>query len=150
MTVHDFIVIYNETFKYIEEKYGADEVKDLWAAISREWCGHLRELAASKGLEGMYEYWGGNEGTLGREKAEYEVSLRDGILYGKMYVCPSVEELRQRGREIYHGRYSYCDHCLDLYGPIASEYGFDMSMDIDYDENGRCQGSCRWIIKPKH
>ena len=42
MTVHDFIVIYNETFKYIDEKFGVDAVKELWATISLQWCTHLR------------------------------------------------------------------------------------------------------------
>jgi len=145
MTVHDFIVIYNETFKYIDGKYGTEAVRDLWSAISRRWCGHLRELVKTKGLEGMLEYWGGSDGTLGREKAEYEITLDNGAFKGTMHRCPSVGELKERGREIYHGGMTYCDHCPDLYSPIGREYGFNMSWDIDYDESGRCMGSCRWM-----
>ena len=143
--MHDFIVIYNETFKYIDKKFGADAVKDLWATISLQWCTHLRELVETKGLEGMLEYWGGTDGTLGREKAQYNASLDNGIFKGTMFRCPSVGELHVRGREVYHGGLTYCDHCRFLYAPIARECGFEMSWNIDFDESGKCTGSCSWI-----
>lgn len=143
MTVQEFIVIYNETFKYIEQKYGAEAVKDLWSALSNRWCTHLRDLISKKGLEGMMEYWGGNDGTLNREKAGFSVSLCDGVFQIQMDKCPSVGELKERGREIYHGELSYCDHCDALYPPIAREYGYEMNTDIDYNESGVCAGICR-------
>ncbi|NJD02894.1 MAG: hypothetical protein FIA99_09960 [Ruminiclostridium sp.] len=144
MTVHDFIMIYNESFKYIENKYGTDALKDLWETISKQWCTHLRELVSEYGLEGMLKYWGGEDGTLGREKAEYEVSLKDGIFKGIMNVCPSVGELKERGRDIYHGKLTYCDHCTYLYVPIADENGYNMTWDIEYDMEGGCTGRCSW------
>ena len=144
MTVHDFIVVYNETFKYIEEKYGVMALLDLWKTISEEWCTHLDELIKTKGLEGMVEYWGGESGTLGREKAEFEISLKDGVFLGTMHECPSVKELRERGRKIYTGKLSYCDHCPALYKPVAKKYGFDMFFEIEFDENNNCVGRCKW------
>lgn len=145
MNLNDFIVIYNETFKYIDENYGVDAVKDLWTTISDSWCLHFRELIKTKGLEGMLEYWGGDQGTLGREKADFEVSLNDGVFKMDMIKCPSVAELRERKRMIYSGKLSYCDHCPALYPPIAEEYGFKMYMDIDYNIDGECAGSCRLV-----
>lgn len=144
MTVHDFIVIYNETFKYIEDKYGVEAVKDLWKTISEEWCTHLDELIREKGLDGMLEYWGGEDGTLGREKAEYEIKLENGVLSGVMHECPSVKELRDRNRKIYRGKLAYCDHCPALYAPVAKKYGIEMFFDIEFDENGECVGRCSW------
>lgn len=91
------------------------------------------------------EYWGGCEGTLGREKAEYEVNLDDGILKGTMFKCPSVGELLERRKEVYYGNMTYCDHCRFLYPPIAREYGFEIQWYVDFDETGRCIGTCRWI-----
>lgn len=145
MTVNDFIVIYNETFKYIEKNYGPEAVKDLWQELSTQWCTHLDDLVREKGLEGMLEYWGGNDGTLGREKAEYEITLKDGVLKGVMNRCPSVGELIERNRDVYHGELNYCNHCQALYGPIANKYGFEMEWDIDKDETGRCTGRCSWL-----
>jgi hypothetical protein len=145
MTVNDFIVIYNETFKYIEANYGIDEVKDLWSTISDQWCVHLRDLVKAKGLEGMLEYWGGDRGTLERERADFGVSLDKGIFKIDMKVCPSIEELRAKKREIYKGKLTYCDHCPALYAPIAEHFDFKMDIKIDYCDDGECAGSCRLV-----
>lgn len=144
MTIRDFIVAYNYTFEYIEEKYGTEAVRDLWKTISEQWCTHLRQLVRDKGLKGMLEYWGGEGGTLSREKAGYEVFIEDGVFHGVMYACPSVGELTERGFTPHHGKVSYCDHCLALYGPAANASGFDMGWDIAYREDGVCKGACEW------
>ena len=68
MTVRDFIVIYNETFIYIEKEYGEERVNYLWKTISNQWCSHLRQLVEEKGLEGAYEYWGGRAERLEGKK----------------------------------------------------------------------------------
>lgn len=149
MTVQDFIVIYNETFKYIEGKYGKEQVKDLWATISKQWCTHLRDLVAKKGLEGMKEYWDGGEeeGTLSRENASYETRIEDGFFSAIMRECPSVGELKKRKREIYP---DYCKHCIYLYGPVVNKYGFDMDWYIEYDaKTDLPTGKCRWRSYPK-
>lgn len=144
MTVHDFIVTYNETFKYIEEKYGVEAVRNLWKTISEQWCTHLDELIKNKGLGGMVEYWGGEDGTLGREKAEYEISLKDGIFSGIMHECPSVKELCVNNRKVYNGKLAYCDHCAALYAPVAIKYGIKMSFDFERNASGECAGRCTW------
>ena len=144
MTIQDFIVTYNETFKYIECKYGVEAVKELWQTISEQWCTHLDELVKNKGLDGMVEYWGGEDGTLGREKAEYEISLKDGIFFGIMHECPSVKELHERDKKIYNGKLTYCDHCPALYSPVAKKYGIKMTFNIEHEENGECVGKCTW------
>ncbi|MDO8685505.1 MAG: hypothetical protein Q7J78_02415 [Clostridiales bacterium] len=56
MIIYDFIGIYNETFKYIENKYGANAVMDLWSTISEQYCTHLRDIIGEKGIKGMKEY----------------------------------------------------------------------------------------------
>jgi hypothetical protein len=144
MTIKDFILAYNHTFSYLEEKFGIEAVKDLWQTISDKWCTHLRSLVEKKGLQGMLEYWGGDSGTLSREKAGYEVYIKDGVFHGVMYECPSVGEIVERGSRPHHGKVSYCDHCLALYGPIAEDNGFEMGWKIAYNEDGSCKGVCEW------
>ena len=143
MTVNDFIVVYNETFKYVEKNYGVDALKNLWGTISEQWCKHLDDLIRTKGLDGMLEYWGGTQGTLGREKADCEVSLNNGLFSIKMDECPSVGELWEKKRYIYNGELTYCDHCPALYHPIAEKYGYKMITEINHNEDGECAGSCR-------
>lgn len=149
MTVQLFILLYNETFRYISEVYGPNALRGLWGEISDRWCCHLDELVAAKGLEGMKEYWGGDAGTLAREKAEYEVALRDGVFTVAMQECPSVGEIVQRGRRPLSGEVSYCDHCPALYGPVAQRHGFEMTFEIAHDDDGSCAGRCLMSAREK-
>lgn len=143
MTVQCFILLYNETFRYIADHYGEEALQGLWDEISSRWCCHLEELVAEKRLEGMQEYWGGNEGTLSREKAVYDTNLKDGVFALNMYNCPSVGELVQHGRVPLHGGLNYCDHCPALYVPVARRNGCDMTIEIEYNEDGTCAGRCK-------
>lgn len=43
---------------------------------------------------------GGTDGTLGREKAEYEINLKDGVFNLIMHKCPSVAN--RYGFEMFH------------------------------------------------
>jgi len=145
VTVQDFIVLYNETFKFIEKNYGRDQVDDLWAVISREWCTHLRDLVAEKGMEGMNAYWGGNSGTLSREKAFYDIELKDGVFTITMDECPSVKEIRERGFTVYK---DYCEHCIALYGPVVADYGFEMKSFIEKEAGtDNPTGKCKLVAR---
>jgi hypothetical protein len=144
VTVYDFIVIYNETFKYIEDRYGVEALKDLWRTINEQFCVHLDRLVREQGLAGFMEYWNGTDGTLGREKADYQVCMNDWVFAGYMHNCPSVGELKHAGRKIYNGKLCYCDHCPALYAPVAAKYGYKMLFDISRDDTGQCLGKCFW------
>lgn len=145
MTVQDFIVIYNETFIYVEKEYGKEKVKDLWKTLSDEWCVHLKELAEEKGIEGAYEYWGGREGTLSREKADFSMKLENGEIRSRIKNCPSVGELRERNRDIYT---SYCEHCEALYSPVLEKFGLKYEKEFEICESTNLPaGRCRAVIK---
>ena len=53
----EFIMAYNELFKFLEEHYGKEAVIDFWIGISDNFLNNLRKLVAKKGIEGMKEYW---------------------------------------------------------------------------------------------
>lgn len=144
MTIRDYIVAYNETFRYVEERFGSAALKDMFSAISDQWCVHLDECVRRGGIGGCMEYWGGGEngGTLGREKAACTISIKDGVFSIEMNECPSVKELRERGKEPYAGKTTYCDHCRALYAPVLGRYGLSFDVDIRYGEDGSCTGKC--------
>lgn len=151
MTVQKFILLYNDTFEYIRERWGAGAVRALWKELSEQWCNHLDELVGQKGLAGMEEYWGGDSGTLSREKAVYETRMEDGQFCLDMHECPSVGEIYHSGRVPMYGEITYCDHCLDLYGPIAEKYGYGMENVVEYLPDGQCSGRCHlraWKMQP--
>jgi len=146
MSIQDFIVIYNETFRYIAGTYGRARVDDLWAAISREWCWHLRRLVMEKGIAGVYEYWGGSEGTLKREKADFSITFTNGHYTSVMNHCPSVGELIERHQAIFP---DYCEHCAALYAPVLAEAGIGYRKEYERDAvTGLPTGRCKaWIEK---
>lgn len=142
MLIKDFINIYNETFKYIENKYGKKKVDCLWQTISEEFCFKIRNLVEEKGLAGMLEYWGGEGGTLLEEEAVFEVSLESGVFKGVMHKCPSVGQVVRSSKELYP---DYCSHCLALYGPVAEKNGFTMEWYVERNVRTGClTGRCRW------
>lgn len=150
MTIQDFILAYNEGFKYLRQRHGDDAVKALWQTISDTWCHHLKELVAAHGVDGMMMYWGGDTGTLQREKAAFDLKLEDGVFSGVMHACPSVGEIRNQGFEPMKGSLTYCDHCPALYGPVARKHGIDMTWDIEFSQDGGCTGRCTWRAEKLH
>jgi hypothetical protein len=151
MTIRDYIRCYNKTFGYVEDKFGTDALKDLFATISREYCTHLENnVKDGQGVKGCVKYWlgdGNNKGTLVREKAGCIMKEMDGRFYIVMTDCPSIAEIRSYGQEPHHGKLTYCDHCVALYPPILEKYGIKMSVAIEYNEDGTCAGRCFNVIE---
>lgn len=143
MTIRDFIASYNETFQYIDKNMGTKALKSLFQRLSDEYCTHLEDCVKADGMEGCMKYWGGGEdGTLGREQAACEITLADDVFTIRMNECPSVKELRERGKEPYCGGVTYCDHCAALYRPVLARYGLSFDVKIGYDQHGNCLGKC--------
>lgn len=149
MTIRDYIAAYNKTFEYVEENFGADRLWDLFARISREYCTHLDECCEGRGLDGCMLYWGGETGTLDREKAACVITLENGVFRIAMNECPSVAEVRSRGQEPYYkGEVTYCDHCGALYAPVLAKHGLKWECEVEYNADGTCAGRCMTTIVP--
>jgi len=144
-SAQDQVIIYNETFRYVYDKFGYDALKDLWAKMSREWCVDLDRLTAEKGLDGVREYWCGQTGTLTLEEADYGVAREGNTLYFHMDRCPSLGgELIDRGYKIFP---KYCEHCNHLYPPIMKKYGIDCKWHVEFDIDTMLPTSkCRWFV----
>ena len=68
----EFILAYNELFKFLHKKYGKKAVIDFWKFISDNFLTNLDHLVKEKGISGMAEYW---THTLTEEGAEYQMSV---------------------------------------------------------------------------
>lgn len=136
----EFIMAYNELFKFLEEGHGKQAVTDFWVGISDKFLRNLRELVAKKGVQGMKEYW---IHTLTEEGAKYKMSATEDEFAIDMYGCPSVGILRwNRHIKQYP---DYCKHCDILYRRVIEKYGF--TYDYEYiDEN---LGRCRLTVRKK-
>lgn len=120
----EFILAYSELFKYLDSKYGRQEVDRLWNFLFKP-TGKgipLINYAKKDGLKGCVDYW---TGTLTEESAEvtFMYNLEDGWFARQMHHCPSKGRLLQfkesLGIEPYH---DYCDHC-DFYRASLEEVG---------------------------
>ena len=144
-SAQDQIIIYNETFRYVFDKYGYEALKDLWAKMSREWCVDLDRLTAEKGLDGVVEYWCGERGTLELEQADYGVTKQEDALHFHMDKCPSLAgEVIDRGHVVFP---KYCEHCNNLYPPIMEKYGLSCKWFIEFDAGTMLPtGRCKWVV----
>lgn len=148
MTIRDYIRFYNKTFGYVEEKFGVDALADLFSTISKEYCSHLDDYIREEGVQGCMHYWGGENGTLAREKIDHDAYIdNEGVFHGAIRNCTSIADIRNKGQEPHHGKLTYCDHCQALYGECAAKYGIEIKFQPEYNEDGTCKGNCTWYAK---
>ena len=131
----EFIPAYSELFKFIHAKDGKQAVVKFWEALSDAFLGNLRELAATKGAAGCFEYW---SHTLTEEAADFRMTLDadNTVLESIFRHCPSKGRLN----EIEHiTPYEfYCEHCDTLYRRVLEPLGFDYYIDLSQADDAKC------------
>ena len=139
ISANEFILFYNEIFKYLDEKFGKDELKKLWDGIKNTYCKKLDILIREKGLKGMYEFFSKN---MIEEGGRYSLILREDEYIEDIHFCPSLGKLLNTHVKPYK---NYCEHCAALYNDIIEKHGFEVkSYIID-----RERAECRTHIKKK-
>jgi len=128
----EFILAYNELFKFLHKKYGKKAVIDFWKFISDNFLTNLDHLVKEKGISGMAEYW---THTLTEEGAEYQMSVGENYFEIYMKKCPSVGKLNKAKVEKYP---YYCEHCDILYKRVIEKYGFTYRIKFIDKEKGIC------------
>ena len=126
----EFIPLYSELFKYLEDLGGHEEVLRYWEYISDTYVADLLGKAvAGKGLRGCWDYWAR---SLNEEACDFRMELDEqaGTFSIDMRHCPSRGMLNSLAHmEPY---YDYCSHCAILYARQLRKYGilsdcFDMT-----------------------
>ena len=120
----EFIPSYSELFKFIDARYGYEEVKRFWAYLFKpDGKGiPLVNFVKKDGLRGAVEYW---NGTLKEEAADVTrwYNPEAGWAYSEMHYCPSKGRLLKMKEELGVEPYPhYCNHC-DYYRPSLEMYG---------------------------
>jgi hypothetical protein len=134
----EFIWVYNELFRFLEERGGEDKVHAFWKGISDNFLQNLRDYIEAEGLKGMHRYW---SHTLGEEGGRHHLSLYDDMFVIDMHDCPSAKLVHHSGRVPAFER--YCEHCQWLYPPLIREYGYEVDYEIISCEKGRCRMTVR-------
>ena len=130
----EFILAYNELFKFLDKKGGKKKVINFWEGISDNFLQNLETLVREKGIEGMKEYW---THTLTEENAKYKMSADKNRFSIKIYECPSVGILRKTKHIKKYP--DYCKHCGVLYPRIIEKYGFKCHIAYIDEEKGICR-----------
>lgn len=139
ITANEFILFYNELFKYLDANFGKIEVEKLWEGIKNTYCKQIEDLVGKKRLKGMHEYW---SRTLSEEGGKYHLTLTDDEFIIDMHYCPSMGKLLNTHVKPYK---DYCGHCPALYKDIIEKQGYD----TDYYIINRDKGECRFHVRKK-
>ncbi len=139
----EFIPLYSEFFKFLEQMGGEGAVMDYWIHISDTSIGdktNPNSLAYKcerlGGFEGAIAYWGH---TLTEEACDlYKIIDRDKkYMYTFMRHCPSRGMLNDlKHIEPYH---NYCEHCNVIYKRVLENYGVTLETCFDNIENASCK-----------
>lgn len=131
---NEFVLWYNEIFKYLDGNFGRKGLEKLWEGIKNgSYLKKLDNLVKKKGLKGVYEYW---KEILDEEGGRYNLTLRDDEFILDMHYCPSVAKLINTHVAPYE---DYCGHCPALYIDIYEKYGLKaVRYFIDRDK-GQCR-----------
>ena len=132
----EFIPAYSEMFKFLHQRGGKEEVVRFWEHLSDAFLGNLRDLAATKGVAGCFEYW---SRTLTEEAADFRMTLdeKNGVFRIEMRHCPSMGRLLEmKHLEPYP---HYCEHCDTLYRRVLEPLGFKYDVDLsEACQKARC------------
>ena len=132
----EFIPAYSELFKYLHKKGDKKAVVRFWESLSDNFLDNLRDLAASKGVAGCFEYW---TKTLSEEAADFRMILdeEEGVFEIRMRHCPSMGLLIET-KHIEPYEY-YCEHCDALYRGVLEPLGFDYDIDLSQADKAKCK-----------
>jgi hypothetical protein len=132
----EFIPAYSELFKFLHGRGGKAEVVRYWEHLSDAFLENLRDLVATKGLAGCFEYW---SRVLSEEAADFRMILDEasGLFKIEMRHCPSMGRLLEsKHLEPYE---SYCEHCDTLYRRVLEPLGYSYNIDlVDACRYARC------------
>lgn len=139
----EFIPLYSELFRFMEEQLGREEVERFWNylfAPSTEESVLSRNIR-KEGIRGCYTYWAW---SLNEEAADFTMSLNEKAGWFRiiMHRCPSKGRLleleEKQGIPPYR---DYCLHC-DGYRHSIEKYG----LKYIYDFSGTEKASCSILV----
>ena len=126
--------IYNDTFIYLESKFGKDSVLDFWNYISENYKTLEEYLTKYGGLEGAFRFW---DTAFQEEGLEYEIKKGEDFLEIVVHDCLPHAWKRKHGIKSYE---AYCEHCDAIYSPVLKRHG--LKADIVWDIGG-IHGECK-------
>ena len=134
----EFIPLYSELFRYLEELGGHEEVARHWEYISDGTISDsLGTHVSAKGIRGCWDYW---SKSLNEEACDFRMELDEeaGTFLIDMRRCPSKGHLLDYPHVApYH---DYCGHCPAIYDRVLAKYGiYPIGHDLSHTGEARCR-----------
>lgn len=121
-----FILAYNQTFKFIDENLGSEAVRKYWLRIADIILADLKEAVEKDGLKGCVDYW---TKTLTAEKAAFQILHDKNVFVLEVLRCPSLALLDDPYK-------NYCNHCDVMYRKIFEGLGYKYNIELS---GGKCK-----------
>lgn len=141
----EFIPLYSELFRFLEQEGGWDAVMDYWYFISEGGIGNQQNVNSlisflerdkEDPMEGAWKYW---DKSLKEEACDLlrVYDKEKSYIFSHMRHCPSRGMLNDMSHmEPYH---AYCQHCNVIYQPVLRKYGLDNRRDNTWVANAECR-----------
>lgn len=139
----EFMPLYSELFKYLENKGGKQEVVKYWNYISDEFVEKsLGEEIRNHGLKGCWNYW---NKSLNEEACEFSMTYDEEKNYFEidMKGCPSKGMINKLGFMKPYA--NYCEHCDVLYSRVAKKYGIEIVGNYENVDKACCKFVARQV-----
>lgn len=114
----DFYFAINATFRFIEQRLGAEGLRRYWHDIGTRYYAPVSQRWKSCGLNAVAAHW--RDFFKAEPGAEVEVQQTDSEVVVQVRVCPMIKHLRDNGREILP---TFCQHCYVVNEAIAAPAG---------------------------
>ena len=141
----EFIPLYSELFKYLENKGGKEEVLKYWNFVSDKYVQpRLGEEVEKNGLKGCWNYW---NVSLNEEACDFSMTYDEEKNFFEidMKGCPSKGMLNNL---LYTEPYKdYCEHCDVLYSRVLKKYGIDIKGCYEHVDKACCKFIAKQINK---
>lgn len=134
--IKEWFGLYNVAFKWIEEKYGYDELVKYWRFIAESCYAETVEIFKSEGLQGIRNYF---EKTFELDDGKILSSINGNSLEIEVTVCPDYAFFDLTDNPYFKPENKYCEHhrIINEYLAEKSGYAFEMPF-CD------CKGKCKW------
>jgi len=116
---------------YVEERFGAEALRELLGRVARTVFSPLIAQAREGGLEAMRKHLCR---VFTEEGGEFEAGLDEGELVFVVRRCPAISHMRRHG---YRVATHFCETTRIVNEAISAEVGWSASVDHD-QERGTC------------
>lgn len=126
----DFYTAINATFRFIDQKLGAEGLLRYWQGLGRHYYSPVSQRWLAGGLSAVAAYWRAFFAAEPGAMVDVTESGEEVLL--KVKTCPAIHALREHARDIVP---TFCQHCYHVSTAIGEPAGIEVRIK---GGNGSC------------